>query len=92
MRAGNRPALLQKHQFGTLDAARGPSTPSLDHLVGGNEQFVGHSEAEHPGGRGVDNELELARLHVGHLGKNLSTGSPWGSCELSMEWALSPLD
>src|SRR5262249_46928482 len=36
---------------------------SLDHLVGGREQFVRHGEAEHPGGRGVDDELELARLH-----------------------------
>jgi hypothetical protein len=33
------------------------------HLVGGHEQLVRHSEAEHPGGRGVDDQLELARLH-----------------------------
>jgi hypothetical protein len=26
-------------------------------------QFVGHSEAEHPGGLMIDDELELARLH-----------------------------
>src|SRR5262249_7588641 len=36
---------------------------SFDHLVDGHEQFVRHGEAEHPGGRGVDDELELARLH-----------------------------
>ena len=29
------------------------------HLVGGDEQLVGHSEAEHPGGLGVDDQLEL---------------------------------
>jgi hypothetical protein len=32
----------------------------LDHLVGCSEQFVRHREAEHPGGLGVDNQLELA--------------------------------
>ena len=35
----------------------------LNHLVGGGEQFVGHCEAEHPGGRVVYDQLELARLH-----------------------------
>jgi len=35
----------------------------LDHLVGGSEQLVGHSEAEYPGGLGVDDPLELGRLH-----------------------------
>ena len=29
------------------------------HLVGGDEQLVGHSEAEHPGGLDVDDQLEL---------------------------------
>src|SRR5262249_44268766 len=32
-------------------------------LVGGGEQLVRDGEAEHPGGRGVDDEFELARLH-----------------------------
>src|SRR5262249_50294470 len=36
---------------------------SLNRLVGGQEQFVRNGEAEHPGGRGVDDELELARLN-----------------------------
>src|SRR5262245_65910068 len=42
-----------------------PSLSGLlfDHLVGGDEQLVWHSEPEHPGGLVVDNELELARLH-----------------------------
>src|SRR6516162_713871 len=45
------------------DAARGPSTPSFDHLVGGGEQRLRHVEAEHPSRRNVDDELELRRLH-----------------------------
>ena len=36
---------------------------SLDHLVGGDEQLIGHGEAEHPGGLVVDDQLELGRLH-----------------------------
>src|SRR5258708_25730849 len=36
---------------------------SLNHLVGGYEQLIGHAEAEHPGGPGVDDQLELVRLH-----------------------------
>jgi hypothetical protein len=39
------------------------TAPLFDDLVGGHEQFVGHSEAEHPGGLMIDDELELARLH-----------------------------
>src|SRR5262245_59780961 len=35
------------------------SFTSFDHLVGGNQQLVGHGEAEHPGGLGVDDQLEL---------------------------------
>src|SRR5262249_56082162 len=45
------------------DAARGPSTPSLDHLVGDGEQRRWNREAEHPGGLRVDDKLELGRLH-----------------------------
>src|SRR5262245_22913893 len=44
------------------DAARGPSTPSFDHLVGGEEQTGRHSEAERFGSLQIDNELELRRL------------------------------
>src|SRR5262249_19341468 len=41
-----------------------PSLFSLfDHLVGGDEQLVRHGEAEHLGGRGVDDELELCCPH-----------------------------
>src|SRR6516165_11554447 len=44
------------------DAARGPSTPSFDHLVGEREQLVRNLEAERLGGRDVDDEIELGRL------------------------------
>ena len=45
------------------DSRSAAKASSFDHLVGGHEQLVRHSEAEHPGGRGVDDQLELTRLH-----------------------------
>src|SRR5262249_54379256 len=36
---------------------------SFDHLVGGREERRRNGEAKQPGGLGVDNQLELARLH-----------------------------
>src|SRR5262245_64230768 len=45
------------------DAARGPSTPSLDHLVGAGEQAIRHREAERLRGPEIEHELELGRLH-----------------------------
>jgi hypothetical protein len=35
----------------------------FDHLVGNREQRRRHGEAEHPGSLGVDDQLELGRLH-----------------------------
>src|SRR6516164_306098 len=35
----------------------------FDYLIGAREQHRGHVEAEHPGGPGVDDQLELVRLH-----------------------------
>jgi hypothetical protein len=35
----------------------------FDHLVGGSEEGRRNGEAEHPRGRGVDDQLELGRLH-----------------------------
>src|SRR5215470_16056086 len=53
------------------DAARGPSTPSFDHLVGAGKQRGRHVEDERAGGLHVDHQLKLGRLHdrqVGGLG------------------------
>src|SRR5262245_28938639 len=44
------------------DAARGPSTPSLDHLVGAGEQRWRHFETERLRGNQIHNKLELRRL------------------------------
>src|SRR5215469_15912140 len=40
-----------------------PSLVLFYHLVGGDEQLVRHGEAEHLGGRGGDEELELCCPH-----------------------------
>src|SRR6476659_5870293 len=45
-----------------LDAARGPSTPSLNDLVGAGEQRWRHVEAERPRSIEVDHQLEFGRL------------------------------
>src|SRR6266480_143603 len=45
-----------------LDAARGPSTPSFDHLIGGSEQRRRDVEAQRFGGLAVDYKLEFRRL------------------------------
>src|SRR6516162_3145280 len=46
------------------DAARGPSTPSFDHLVGADEQRLRHGKAERLGGLEVHHKLVLGgRLH-----------------------------
>src|SRR6516162_10569216 len=44
------------------DAARGPSTPSFDHLVGEGEEIVGDFQSEPPRGSQVDYQLEFGRL------------------------------
>src|SRR5215467_3101995 len=41
------------------DAARGPSTPSFDHLVGEREQLGRNVEAERLGGNDTDDQLVL---------------------------------
>src|SRR5262245_52759121 len=49
--------------YGEVSFLNLPFSTSFDHLVGDGEQLWGHSEAEHRGGLGVDDKLELARLH-----------------------------
>src|SRR6185436_15410070 len=51
-----------------LDAARGPFTPSFNHLVSAGEQSWRHFEAERLGGFEIDHQLEARRLHYGKLG------------------------
>jgi hypothetical protein len=51
--------ILQKHQFGTLDAARGPSTPSFDDLVGTLLEEPGYVQADCLRGFHVDRQYEL---------------------------------
>src|SRR6185312_3955021 len=65
--------LIGSHQpaLWHLDAARGPSTPSFDHLVGAGEQRWRHVEAERLSSLEVDDQLELGGLNhrqVGRLG------------------------
>src|SRR5215471_9401450 len=49
--------------FHRLDRTSLRLAHSFDHLVGAGEQLGWYGEAEHPGGLGIDNQLELARLH-----------------------------
>src|SRR5215813_11099740 len=44
------------------DAARGPSTPSFNHLSGANEQSGWHSQAERVGGLQVDDQFDFGNL------------------------------
>jgi hypothetical protein len=60
--------ILQKHQFGTLDAARGPSTPSFDYLVGDGEKLRRNFEAQCLRGLEIDDQLELRGLRYGQVG------------------------
>src|SRR5262249_41707512 len=57
--------------FWHLDAARGPSTPSLNDLVGARKDLGRHGEAEFFGGLQVDDQLEdcgLLDRKIGWLG------------------------
>src|SRR6516162_6686559 len=44
------------------DAARGPSTPSFNHLVGAQQERLRDRQAERLGGGQVDDEIELGGL------------------------------
>jgi hypothetical protein len=53
---------------GKVHAEIGSNSELFDNLVGGHEQLVRHGEAEHPGGRGVDDQLGLGQLHDRQIG------------------------
>src|SRR5262249_56735118 len=55
------PGDSSKHHWHS-DAARGPSTPSLDHLVGAGEHHRRDREAERAGSLEGDRQLVLLRL------------------------------
>src|SRR5262245_56934315 len=67
------------------DAARGPSTPSLDHLVDATNQRQRDAEAERLGGRHVDDELDFGRLPDRQLGGFLAFEN---SACIDSEWAV----
>src|SRR5262249_24091367 len=50
------------------DAARGPSTPSFDHLVGAGEQRRRNFQVKRPGRLEIDDELDFGRLHDRQIG------------------------
>src|SRR5262245_28995765 len=55
------------------DAARGPSTPSFDHLVGAREQRRRHFDAQRLGRFQIDHQLVLGRLLEGQIASLLAT-------------------
>ena len=56
--------LIGSHQpaLWHLDAARGPSTPSFNHLVGAGEQRQRHRQGQAPWRFEIDHKFELGRL------------------------------
>src|SRR6478752_6499786 len=56
------PVVSDQPAFWHLDAARGPSTPSLDHLVGAGEQRQWHFDAECLGHFKIDDQLDFCGL------------------------------
>ena len=52
-----------------IDAVRGPSTPSFDHLVGLGEHALRNIKPEQLRGPEIDHQLEVGRLHDRELGR-----------------------
>src|SRR5437763_14147308 len=55
-----------------LDAARGPSTPSFNHLVGELQKVQRQVEAQRLRGLEINDEFEARRLHNGQVGGPLT--------------------
>src|SRR6476660_2850139 len=72
------PVVSDQPAFWHLDAARGPSTPSFDHLVGKREHLVWYFEAERLGSAEIDEQLELAYLLHRHVGGFFALENPPG--------------
>ena len=60
------------------DAARGPSTPSFDDLIGGDLQRERNSQAERLGGLQIDHQLESRRLLHRKVGGLFAFENPAG--------------
>src|SRR5215469_2158986 len=61
---GSHSLLFDQTAVWHSDAARGPSTPSFDHLVGECEEGRWHRKAERLGSLKIDDQLVLSRgLH-----------------------------
>src|SRR4051794_34646440 len=54
--------------FWHLDAARGPSTPSFNHLVGGHLQAQWHRQAERLRSFEIDDQFKFRRPHNWKVG------------------------
>src|SRR5262245_17212057 len=59
--------LIRSQQFGTSDAARGPSTSSFDHLIGERQEFWRKLDTERLGGLQINDQLEFGWLLDGQL-------------------------
>jgi hypothetical protein len=71
-REKNRKLRIVYAGWDTSDAARGPSTPSFNHLVGSCQQHGRHGETERLGGHEVDGEFVPVRGLHGQIGRFLA--------------------
>src|SRR6516164_93527 len=62
--------------FWHLDAARGPSTPSFDDLVGDGEHARRNSQPERLGRFHVDDQVKLGRLHNRKIPRLITLENP----------------
>src|SRR6516165_1435298 len=73
-----RPLVIRLPAFWHLDAARGPSTPSFDHLVGDGDQPGRNDEVERFRRLHVDDEFKLCRALDRQIGGLLAVEEPTG--------------